>query len=241
MRWFLKFAGSTIGLKITMAVSGVLLFGFVIAHMLGNLQIYLGADTLNEYGAALQGMGALLWVARIGLLVVVLTHIASSIALVRLSHAARPVAYKKVQPKASTYASRTMRISGPIVLAFIIFHILHLTVGTVHPDLQHCVTNAAGTLECFVHENVVGAFSLSGANIAFNLFSVVFYVVAMLLLGLHLGHGAYSMVRTLGLSNPRYDRIARAVATAVTVLIVVGNCSIPIAVAIGLVRSAGGH
>lgn len=241
MRWFLKFAGSTIGLKIVMAVSGVLLFGFVIAHMLGNLQLYLGADTLNAYGATLQGMGPLLWVARIGLLAIVLTHIVSSIALVRLSHAARPQSYKKLQPRASTYASRTMRISGPIVLAFIIFHILHLTVGAVHPELQHCVTGADGALQCFVHENVVSAFSLTGANVAYKAFSLVFYVVAMVLLGLHLGHGAYSMVRTLGLSNPRYDRIARALATAVTLLIVIGNCSMPIAVAVGLVRSAGGH
>ncbi len=241
MRWFLNFAGSTIGLKIVMAVTGLLLFGFVIGHMLGNLQIFLGPDALNSYGAALQGMGALLWVARIGLLVAVLAHIGTSVALVARANAARPRGYKLVKPRASTYASRTMRISGPIVLAFINFHLLHLTVGPAHPDLQHCVTKADGALQCFVYENMIGAFSLSGGNVAYKAFSLGFYLVGMILLGMHLGHGAYSLVRTLGLSNPRYDRVARAVATAVTVLIVVGNCSIPIAVAVGLVRAAGGH
>lgn len=243
MSWFMRFAKSTIGLKVAMAISGLVLFGFVIGHMVGNLQVYLGAHALNKYGAMLQSTGELLWAVRAVLLAMLVLHIASAVSLVMKAKAARPQGYRKWQPKASTYASRTMRVSGPIIMLFIIFHLLHLTVGTVHPDLQHCVTQASGSLQCFVYENVDAAFSLNtaGTFAAVQGGIVAFYLVAMLLLGMHLGHGAYSMFRTLGLNNPRYDKLARSFATGVAVIIVVGNCSIPLAVLTGLVGQAGGH
>lgn len=243
MSWFMRFARSTIGMKVAMAISGLLLFDFVIGHMLGNLQVYLGASALNHYAAALQGNQGLLWVVRLGLLAILFTHVGSSVALVLRARAARPQGYRKWQGKVSTYASRTMRVSGPILFLFIVFHLLHLTVGAVHPELQHCATQASGELQCFAYQNVDAAFSLdtAGTTMAVQLGIVSFYVVAMLLLGMHLGHGAYSMFRTLGLNSPRYDKLARAFATAVAVVIVVGNCSIPLAVATGLVGAAGGH
>lgn len=243
MNWFMRFAKSTIGLKITMAISGMVLFAFVIGHMVGNLQVFLGASALNHYAAFLQSEQLLLWIARIVLLVLVIVHIWSSVALTLRAKAARPQGYRKWQSKASTYASRTMRVSGPILLLFIIFHLLHMTIGSVHPDLQHCAVQASGDLQCFAYQNVSAAFSLStaGTTAAIQGGIVAFYVVAMLLLGMHLGHGAYSMFRTLGLTNPRYDKMARAFATAVAVIIVVGNCSIPLAVLTGLVGQAGGH
>lgn len=243
MSWFVRFARSTIGLKIAMAVSGLVLFGFVLGHMLGNLQVFLGASALNHYGAALQGNQGLLWVVRLVLLAIVGAHIGTSVMLVMRAKAARPQGYRRWQGKASTYASRTMRVSGPIILLFLIFHILHLTVGATHPDLQHCATAASGDLQCFVYQNVDAAFSLdtAGTTAVVQGGIVLFYVLATLLLGMHLGHGVYSMFRTLGLNSPRYDKLARAFATGVAVLIVVGNCSIPLAVATGLVGAAGGH
>jgi len=231
MSWFMRFARSTIGLKIAMAISGLMLFGFVIVHMMGNLQVFLGAHALDHYGEILQGEQEILWLARIGLLSLVLVHIVASVILVLRARSARPQGYRRRQTKAMTFAARTMRYSGPVILAFIVFHLLHLTVGLVQPGLQHCAVDAGGDLRCHVFANVVNAFSPQFWWLAAT------YIVAQLLLGMHLGHGAYSMFRTLGLSSPRYDRVARAFASAVAVIIVVGNCSIPLAVLTGLVHN----
>lgn len=235
MSWFLRFAKSTIGMKIIMAVSGLVLFGFVIGHMVGNLQVFLGETTLNHYAEFLQSEKLILWAVRIGLLTMLVAHVASSVSLVLRSNAARPKGYRSLKSRASTYASRTMRISGPIILLFIIYHLLHFTVGfqalglgdtAVTTTIEHCHM-AHEELNCEAYANVIRGFSQPVI--------VAFYVFAQLLLGMHLGHGAYSMFRTLGLSNPRYDRMARAFATGMAVIIVVGNCSIPLAVLTNLV------
>ncbi len=235
MSWFSRFLKSSIGLKIVMALSGLALFGFVTAHMVGNLQIYLGESTLDHYGELLKSEMLLLWMARLTLLFLLVAHIWSALTLFLRAKAARPKGYKRYTSRASTYASRTMRISGPIILLFVIYHLLHYTIGfqtvgigdsAVTTTIEHCRT-VAGSLDCDVYDNVVKGFAqplIAGI-----------YVFAMLLLGMHLGHGAYSMFRTLGLSNPRYDKLARAFATGMAVIIVVGNCSIPLAVLTGLV------
>lgn len=235
MSWFLRFLKSTVGAKIVMAISGLALLGFVVAHMIGNLQIFLGETVLNHYAAMLQGEQMLLLIARLGLLTMLVAHVGSSALLVMRTRAARPQGYRKFATRASSYASRTMIISGPIVLLFIIYHLLHFTIGfqnlglsdsAIATTMEHC-HRVQGELECSAYDNVVRGFSMPAIS--------AFYIVAQLLLGMHLGHGAYSMFRTLGLSNPRFDRLARAGATAVAVLIVVGNCSIPLAVLTGLV------
>lgn len=235
MSWFLRFAKSTIGMKIVMALSGIVLFGFVIGHMVGNLQVFLGETVLNHYAAFLQSEQLILWIVRIGLLTMLVVHVLSSVSLVLRAKAARPQGYRKMTSKASTYASRTMRISGPIILLFLIYHLLHFTVGfqtlgltdsAFATTVEHCHM-AQGELNCEAYANVVRGFSVPAIT--------AFYIVAQLLLGMHLGHGAYSMFRTLGLSNPRFDRMARAFASGVAVIIVVGNCSIPLAVLTGLV------
>lgn len=214
------FLGSTIGKKTVMAITGFVLVGFVVGHMAGNLQLYMGAEALNAYSEFLHHLlhGQGLWIARAVLLVSVGLHIWAAVSLTLHNQAARPVGYRQQQADASTYASRTMKWSGPILLAFIVFHLLHLTVGAVHPDFQ------SGDV---YHNVVVGFQSVPVA---------VSYIVAMLLLGLHLRHGVWSMLRTLGVSHPRYERMAQAAAAAIAAVVVAGNISFPLAVLVGLVK-----
>jgi succinate dehydrogenase / fumarate reductase cytochrome b subunit len=214
------FLGSTIGKKVVMAVTGVILFGYVIAHMLGNLQLYLGAEALNHYAASLREIlhGAGLWIARAVLLAAAGLHIWAAAAITMIDRAARPVGYREWQARESTYASRTMRISGIFLLAFIVYHLLDLTLGTVNPSF----------VEGDVYHNVVASFRVVPV--------AVFYVAAMLALGLHLQHGVYSMFQTLGVSHPRWERVAHRTATALAAAVVVGNISFPLAVLLGLVK-----
>jgi succinate dehydrogenase / fumarate reductase cytochrome b subunit len=215
-----SFLGSTIGKKVVMAVTGVVLFGYVIAHMLGNLQLYLGADVLNQYAASLREMlhGAGLWIARAVLLASAGLHIWAAASITMVDRTARPVGYREWQARDSTYASRTMRVSGVFLLAFIVYHLLDLTLGTVNPSFE----------EGDVYHNVVASFRVAPV--------AVFYVAAMLALGLHLQHGVYSMFQTLGVSHPRWERVAHRTATALAAAVVVGNISFPLAVLLGLVK-----
>lgn len=211
---------STIGRKAVLAATGVLLVGFVVVHMLGNLQVYLGPEALDAYGRMLRTMlhGAGLWIARAVLLVAVVLHIATAWSLTRVAQGARPVAYRMTAPRASTYASRTMRWSGPILLLFVVYHLLHLTVGAAHPDFH----------EGQVYANVVTGFRVWPVSL--------FYILAMLALGLHLYHGIFSLSQSLGVVNARWDGVRRRVAGAITVAVVAGNISIPVAVLAGWVR-----
>lgn len=215
------FACSTIGRKVVMAVTGLVLFGFVFAHMLGNLQMFLpDHEAINHYGKFLREMlhGGGIWVARAVLLGSVSLHIWAAWSLTRTSWKARPVSYRVVTPDASTYASRTMRWSGPIVFLFIVYHLLHFTVGIVHPAFE----------EGEVYGNVIVGFSFWPVAVA--------YVIAILALGLHLRHGAWSMLQTLGASHPQWDRLRNLAATAFTVIIVLGFISVPLAVLAGVLK-----
>ena len=214
------FAGSSIGRKVIMAVTGAILFGFVFVHMLANLQVYLGPEALNHYGAFLREMlhGAGLWITRSVLLASVSLHIWSAASLTLESRRARPVGYREEKWKASTYASRTMRWGGVILLLFVIYHLLHLTTGTVHTSF----------IEGDVYHNFVAGFR--SLPVSF------FYIVAMLALGLHLRHGVWSMFQTLGVSHPRYIRMAHTGAWIFAAVIVIGNISFPLAVLAGIVK-----
>lgn len=216
----IAFTGSTIGRKAIMAVSGVVLFGFVLGHMTGNLQAYLGREAFNAYAEFLRHAlhGAGLWAARAALLVAVLAHIWAAWATSRVSWAARPVGYKQWTPRDSTYSSRTMRWGGVIILLFVVFHLLHFTFGTVHPDF---IPGDA------YHNFVVGFESplVSG-----------FYVAANVILGFHLRHGVWSMLQTLGLSHPRYKRLAVTAALLFALLVTAGNVSFPVAVLSGVIQ-----
>ena len=216
----LRFWETTIGKKAIMAVTGVILFGFVVAHLLGNLQIYLPPEKINHYSEALRTVPVLLWGARITLLISVCLHIWASFALWSLQRDARPVPYVKKVNEHSTYASRTMMWSGPIVLAFVIYHLLHLTFGVVHPGGPFDHHN--------VYNNVVFGFQFWAVSL--------FYIIAMILLCYHLYHGLWSMFQSLGFSHPVYTPILRTAAKVAAILIAAGNISIPVAVLAGFIK-----
>ena len=203
-----------------MAATGAILFGFVLGHMIGNMTVYLGPEAINGYAVFLREFlhGAGLWVARAVLLAAVILHIWSATSLTLTSRKARPVAYAKVEWRESTYASRTMRWSGVILLLFVIYHLMHFTFGNAHPAF----------IEGDVYHNFVSGFRSVPASIV--------YIVAMIALGLHLRHGFWSMFQTLGVSHPRYIAMAKTGAWIFAAIIVLGNISFPLAVLAGVLR-----
>jgi len=213
-----RFYESTIGKKAVMAATGLILFGFLIAHMLGNLQIFLGRAVMNHYAETLHGNPGLLWTARTILLVSVVLHIWASIPLALLKKKARPVAYVKRANVQSSFASRTMMWSGPIIAAFVVFHLLHLTTGTLHPNFA----------KLDAYNNLISGFKVIPAAIA--------YIVAMVLIGMHLSHGIWSMFQSVGISHPRYTPMVKKFAAVVSWILVAGFVSVPVAVLTGLLR-----
>lgn len=212
------FYQSVVGKKVVMALTGCVLCLFVLGHMLGNLQIYQGAEKLNHYAALLQGLGAGLWMVRLVLLACVGLHVVSAYQLWRLKLDARPTPYVKKATVATTYAARTMIWSGPIVLAFIIYHLLHFTTGQAHPDFRH------GD----VYHNVIAGFSNPAASL--------FYIAANILLAIHLYHGVWSMFQTVGVNHPRYTPWLKRLSKAYAWVVGAGNVSIPLAVLTGIVK-----
>ena len=218
-----RFYEAPIGKKAVMAITGVMLVGYVFAHLLGNLQIYSSdAEQINRYAGFLHNPAnaAALWAARSVLLVAVALHIIAATQLWLQNRAARPIGYVKKADLPASYAARTMIWSGPIVGAFVIFHVLHLTAGKVL-ELRELGPNMPD-----VRYNVITGFS--------NPWVSGFYVLAMILLCLHLYHGMWSMFQSLGISHPRYTPIVKKAAAVLAILVAVGNCSIPIAVLTGL-------
>jgi len=218
-----RFYEAPIGKKAVMAITGVMLVGYVFAHLAGNLQIYSSdAEQINRYAAFLHNPAnaAALWAARSVLLLAVVLHVTASIQLWLQNRAARPIGYVKKADVPTSYAARTMIWSGPIVGAFVIFHVLHLTVGAVMP-LRELGPNLPD-----VRYNVINGFS--------NEWVAGFYILAMILLCLHLYHGMWSMLQSLGISHPRYTPIVKNAAAVLAIAVAVGNCSIPIAVLTGL-------
>jgi succinate dehydrogenase / fumarate reductase cytochrome b subunit len=216
----LRFWQTTVGKKAIMAVTGIILFGFVVGHLIGNLQIFLPPEKNNNYAAALRSFPSLLWGARITLLLSVGLHIWASFQLWLLQREARPIQYVKKVSVHSTYASRTMQWSGPIIAAFVIFHLLHLTFGTIHPGGPFDEHN--------VFNNVVTGFQVWPVSI--------FYIIAMIMLCYHLYHGLWSMFQTLGVSHPVYTPWLQRLAKLFAILIAVGNISIPLAVLAGFIK-----
>ncbi len=218
-----RFYEAPIGKKAVMAITGVMLVGYVFAHLLGNLQIYSSdAEQINRYAGFLHNPAnaAALWAARSVLLVAVALHIVAATQLWLQNRAARPIGYVKKADLPASYAARTMIWSGPIVGAFVIFHVLHLTAGKVL-ELRELGPNMPD-----VRYNVITGFS--------NPWISGFYILAMILLCLHLYHGMWSMFQSLGISHPRYTPLVKKAAAVLAIAVAVGNCSIPIAVLTGL-------
>ncbi|HLS29209.1 MAG TPA: succinate dehydrogenase cytochrome b subunit [Opitutales bacterium] len=218
------FFTSSIGRKIIMAVTGLILLGFVIGHMLGNLQIFLsqGQEQLNAYAHALQSMPLLLWTVRILLLAVFVLHIWVAVVLTLENMRSRPRNYLRDGTIQATYAARTMRWSGVIVLLFVIYHLLHFTVQVTNPEYRDLV-DQAGRPD--VYTMVIAGFS--------NFWISGFYIVAMLLLAMHLGHGIASLLQTLGLRNSGTRGFTDSISWIIAAIIFVGNSSIPLAVLFG--------
>ena len=216
---------SLIGRKVLMAVSGVVLLLFVLAHMVGNLHFFEGPDRIDAYarflrtvGEPVLGYGQALWIVRIVLLVAVGVHIWSAWAVTRASWAARPVGYRMLAPVETTYAARTMRWGGVILILFIVFHLLDLTFGRANPAY----------LELDPYHNMIASFSRWPVAVS--------YLVAMAALCLHMYHGIYSGCQTLGLNHPRYNHWRRGVAAAYAIAVALGFASVPAAVLAGWVR-----
>jgi succinate dehydrogenase cytochrome b subunit len=214
------FLASTNGKKVIMGLTGAILFAFVIGHMAGNLQIFEGPEKINAYGRFLHSVPEILWVVRIVLLASVGLHIWACIGLAARKLESRPIGYYKKQSVASTYASRTMYWSGPILLAFIIFHLLQFTVGVLTPGAEF--------KEGDVYRNMVGGFSVWYVS--------AWYIFSMLLLGLHIRHGAWSMFQSLGFNHPRHTPVLKKGAAVFAIVIVGGFISIPISVLLGLLK-----
>jgi succinate dehydrogenase / fumarate reductase cytochrome b subunit len=213
-----------------MAITGLALFGFVIAHLLGNLQIFLGPEALNRYGHFLQTTPELVWPLRIGLLAMVVLHIGAAIALTRQNRAARPVAYAEYEVVAASYASRTMFMSGLIVFVFIIYHLLHFTVQV--PEINFTGQDFR-LMEDARERHDIYAMMVTGYR---NPLVSGFYVLGLALLSLHLSHGISSLFQSLGLSNRAYMRCLNGLAVLLAVAIFAGYASIPAAVLFGLVK-----
>jgi len=212
--------------RIVASLTGLGLAGFVLFHMLGNLQVFEGSDALNTYASFLREMPILLWTARLGLLAVAVCHIALAVQLVLRNRRARPVGYAVREYRAASMASRTMAISGSLLAVFIVFHLVHLTGGLVDPTIPYRV-DAQGHLD--VYGKILHVFK--------NPLYVGIYVVGQLVLGLHLSHAVSSTVQTLGLEHAACNRLFQAAGPAVALIVVTGNLSIIVGIFLGLVHT----
>jgi succinate dehydrogenase / fumarate reductase cytochrome b subunit len=208
---------SLVGKKVIMAATGVILFLFVVGHLLGNLQIFEGPERLNAYSAFLKRTGEILWAVRLVLLAALVLHVVASVQVSLASRRARPVAYAVKKSIETSYAARTMIWSGPLIFLYVVYHLAMFTFLVTGP----------GYSPTDVYRNEVLAFRVPAISAV--------YVVAILFLGLHLYHGVWSMLHTLGASNPRYRVLRRTVAPAVAIAITAGYVAIPVAVLAGLV------
>ncbi len=228
MTWLFQFWRSSIGGKVIMAITGFLLFGFVIAHLLGNLQLLSGPDKINAYAKMLHDLGPLLWVARIGLLAIFVLHVATGIRLSRANKAARPVPYAREATLQATFASRSMVLTGLSLLAFIVYHLLHFTLGVTNPE--HYARKAAGAGGHDVYAMVTTSFS--------NPAIVAAYVVFQVVLFFHLKHGIQSLAQTLGLSHRRFMSMIQKLSFLLAAVLAGGNAILALSVLFGIVKAA---
>ena len=215
---FAAFYRTTVGKKVVMAASGLILFVFVVGHLAGNLQIFLGPDKLNDYAAWLRRTPELLWPARLVLLAALVLHVVASAQIVFANRRARTAPYADKRNIETNYAARTMAISGPLILLYVFYHLAMFTFLVTGPGYSHSD----------VYRNIVLGFQSPAISIV--------YIVAMLLLGMHLYHGAWSVLHTLGISSPRYRWLRHGLAPVVAVVITAGYISIPLAVLAGAVK-----
>jgi succinate dehydrogenase / fumarate reductase, cytochrome b subunit len=221
---------SSLGKKYIMAISGMALFFFVVVHLLGNLQVFLGQDKFNDYGYFLQSKPELVWTTRLGLLAIVVLHIWAAIKLSAENRAARGTAYGNYKPVGSSFASRSMLLSGFLLLAFIIYHLLHFTVKAKGINF---IGTDFGALQDAKSRHDIYTMVILGFK---NPYVSLFYIVSMTVLSLHLSHGVSSMFQSLGWKNRKYGKLIDRFALLMAGFLVVGYSAIPIAVLTGLLK-----
>lgn len=225
---FLTFWSTVVGKKIVMAVTGAVLVLFLVGHVLGNLKVFIGPDDINAYARFLREVGQpefeygqVLWIVRCVLLLCVILHIVAAAQLTRMSWQARPTAYRMRQNCESTIGSRTMRWGGLLILVFVVFHILHFTLGVVG-------FRRGQYIPLGVYENVIAGFSVWPVSI--------FYVISMAALCLHLDHGIWSAMQTLGCNTSRNEKALKIVSRLIAIAIFIGFISVPVSVMAGWIR-----
>ena len=220
------FYRSAVGKKYVMAVTGVIMMGFVFAHMVGNLKMYMGAEEMNHYGEFLRALAypivprsGALWILRLALIASLILHVHATYALTMMNRRSRPTKYQSERDYvAATFAARSMRWTGVIVLLFIVYHLLDLTFGPANPNFQQAMP----------YENTIASFKRWPV--------ALFYIVANLALGVHLYHGAWSLFQSVGWNRRRFNPWRRTFATAFAAIIVAGNVSFPLAVMTGVLK-----
>lgn len=232
--WPVEFYRSAVGKKWVMAISGIAMLGFLVAHLVGNLKVYLGTETAGEhagqyaidvYGEGLRNLlypimphGTVLWIMRLGLVVALIAHVHAAATLTIMNRNARPTSYQSPRHYAAVnFASRSMRWTGIIVLGYLIFHLLDLTWGPANPDFEHGA----------VYHNMVG--SMQRWPVA------IVYMLCNAAVAVHLYHGTWSMFQSLGLNNPRYNAARKAFAVGVSSVIGIGNVLFPLLIVTGVV------
>lgn len=226
----LRFLSSSIGRKWVVALTGLVLFGFVVGHLIGNLQIFIGAESINRYGAFLQSTGELLWVVRFGLLAMLVLHIVFTIKLRLENRAARDTRYTVTQYRATSFPARWMTLSGLMVLTFVIYHLLHFTVQVPAVNLTSPAINFEHLHDAKARHDVYGMM-VSGFRVPVVSF---FYLLSVGLLALHLNHGIMSMAQTLGVNTGKLRPLWEKGGPAFSWLIFLGYASIPVAVLCGV-------
>lgn len=225
------FLRSSVGRKAIVGITGLLLIGFVLAHLLGNLTIFLGPDALNAYAEKLRHLGPLLWVARIGLLVVAIVHVVFAIKLSIENRAARgPVGYAQQRSLGTSAAAKTMALSGILLLTFIVYHLAHFTFGLTHPAIAHLKDPLQ---RHDVYTMVVLGFQQTPVAIG--------YVIAMFFLSRHLSHGIQSMFQSIGLNDERHGPLLEQAGRVIAGVIFIGYSAIPMAVICGFLTVSGGR
>jgi succinate dehydrogenase / fumarate reductase cytochrome b subunit len=221
---------TSIGAKGLMAVTGIALMGFVLAHMIGNLQIFSEPEKINAYAHFLKSLGPGLWIMRIGLLVIFVAHVWAAVKVSRASREARPADYSfKKKDLVTSYAARTMLMSGVIVALFLAYHLMHFTLGWVDfaGSYGHMTILKDGTEVPDVYKMVIDGFR--------HPLTAITYVLANLVLALHLSHGAASLFQTLGFRNRENATTVKRFGIGFGVIVAIGNCSMPLAVLFGMI------
>lgn len=227
MKAFSELLRSTILSKWVMAISGLLLVGFLVGHLAGNLLVFVGKDDMNSYAVELRHLlhGSAIWIMRAGLIVAFVAHVVTAIKLARLNRGARSSRYARTESWAATLASRTMTYTGLLILFYVLYHLAHFTWGTAHPEVSQYM-DEAGRHD--VYRMIVESFHQPGIT--------VIYVVAMIVTALHLNHAIWSATQTLGINHPRYTPLIRQGGAMLSILLAAGFLSVPVSILLGIVK-----